>query len=238
MGSFFIFALAFIAVAVRNVMKKGGPPTGGLHGHTDTRRGTSRRSAPPYRASRLPPPPSARPSSLPPPPPDDEPVAAGATPDGAEFEPEPEPVEAVASEPVAQPEPEPPAEPDVDLEPTSSPDAPLDLLTVIRAVFGDEGSARERAERFESDYAGRRVSWTAHALGSFTTRRDRVQVERVELFLGHTTEEGRFSDRVMAEAFFADGTAIERDTDIAFTATLTEAKVYARRLVLDHAEID
>lgn len=261
--SFFlvVFVLAVGGVAVRNAIRNIGElPKGGLHAQMDTRRRRPSRPAAPYRASRLPPPPSGRPSSLPPPPPSpgDEPVFR--TSDPAELDepaaapdeaPGPEPIDeqvvhtsapdeaeptsegAIAHEPAADPEPEPPAEPETE----PGPDASLDLVTVIRAVFGDDGSARERADRFQSEFAARRVSWTAQALRSFPTRRDRVQVERVELFLGHTTDEERFSDRVMAEAFFAEGTEIERDADITFTATLAEANVYARRLVLDHAEI-
>lgn len=272
MTSFFIFVLAFGAIALRNAIKKANTavPKDGLHAQMDTRSRRSRRSAAPYRASRLPPPPSGRPSSLPPPPPapDAEPLfrtpdpddldqplgeidvepetpepapvdeSVFRTPDPVELDEqvedtEPEPDAALTSEAPAEPEAAAPAEAEAHPEPDTS----LDLLTVIRAVFGDDGSTRERAERFESDYAGRRVSWTAQALRSFTTRRDRIQVERVELFLGHTTDEERFSDRVMAEAFFTEGTEIERDTDITFTATLAEANVYARRLVLDGAEI-
>ncbi|MEO0495206.1 MAG: hypothetical protein AAF081_17505 [Actinomycetota bacterium] len=192
------------------------------------------------RRSRLAPPPGA--STLPPPPaPDARPVESTnlfsrpAPPPALPPDPEPEPVAEVAA-----PEPPPsdlPAADDNDIEAAEpvAGDLDLDLDAVLAAVFGDAGTPYDRAERFAQEFAGATVTWTATVQRTSSSRRNRTPTRRAELLLGHLSERELYSERVLAEAYFAPDVELERDHDVTFVATLAEANVYSRRLVLEDA---
>ena len=107
----------------------------------------------------------------------------------------------------------------------------------MATIFGGPASAHERAADFAEHYAGRRVRWTATAVRSTRVRHRREPAVRAELVLGFLSERQLFSDRVTAEAYFSPDVEVERDHELTFTAVLSEANVYARRLVLDDAEV-
>ena len=153
---------------------------------------------------------------------DDEPVRQPSAPSHAEV-------------PAADPQP-PVSEPPVS-EPTTPGEPDLELDAVLTTIFGSAASAHERAADFTEHYAGERIRWTATAVRSTRVRHQREPAVRVELLLGFLSERQLFSDRVTAEAYFDRDVEIERDSELTFTAVLSEANVYARRLVLDDAEV-
>ena len=69
------------------------------------------------------------------------------------------------------------------------------------------------------------------------SRRNGEAALRVELFLGYASENEFHSNRVLAEAYFPPDVELERDTTVTFRGTLADANVFARRIVLDDAQI-
>ena len=198
--------------------------------------GTSTRPSPRRRPRR---------SSLPPPsnpqPPPPRPIAAAPEPiEVVEADVAPGPMEPVVID-VPEPQPEARPEPTPDPEPTSAPTAisapDLDLSATIQALFLDRRNAQDRLDAFESTYAGHEVEWTAEVVRASNSRRHGDAALRVELFLGYASENEFHSDRVLAEAYFPPGAALERGTTVTFRGTLADANVFARRVVLDDARL-
>lgn len=210
------------------------------------RRSTARRQPPPPASTQRPI--ESRPSSLPPP------TAPSTPPPTAAV---PEPVEIVHPDPVPAPsdpivvdmatddssdETGPETPPPTAGEPTSAADrspgsVDLTVSATIETLFLQSRNAQQRLDTFEQHYAGNEVEWRADVVRVSTSRRDGQPAKRVELLLGYASDNEFHSDRVLAEAYFDPDAELERDATITFRATLTDANVLARRLVLDDARL-